>query len=338
MKKVSIKDVAREAGVSITTVSRALNGYSDVSEKTKEKIQEVVAQLNYAPDVSARALGGKADTTIALLVSDLLPTNESGFVYGLISGLFYQCNKLGCEFVLLITDNMKQQKMSFLQLCKRKNLSGVVVSGLKKDDHYYHEIINTDIPCAIIDMETYGKNKCEITINNLQASQEAVEYLINLGHEKIGMLAGSQEAEVSGERYMGYEQSLKKAGISIVPKYIRHCDFREDKAYEATKDLLKKFPEITALFCASDLMAIGAIRGIMDMGKRVPDDISIIGFDDIPLAPYFSNGITTIRQSPQQMGQEGGQAVWNMIQGEVIDKKIILSHELIIRGTTQKIN
>ena len=338
MKKISIKDVAREAGVSITTVSRALNGYSDVSEKTRRKIQEVVRQLNYAPDVSARALGGKADTTIALLVSELLPTNESGFVYGLISGLFYQCNKLGCEFVLLVTDTMKQEKMSFLQLCKRKNLSGVVVSGLKIDDDYYHEIINTDIPCAIIDMEAYGKNKCEITIDNIQASQDAVEYLIDLGHKKIGMLDGGEKADVSGQRRIGYEKALKKAELPMIPEYIRHCDFREDKAYEQTQRLLNEFPEITALFCASDLMAIGAIRAIKDMGKKVPGDISIIGFDDIPLAPYFNNGITTIHQSPQQMGQESGKLVWNMIKGQAVDKKNILPYELIVRGTTRRIN
>ena len=169
MKKISIKDVANEVGVSITTVSRALNGYSDVSEKTREKIQEAVERLNYAPDINARSLGGKADTTIALLTSELREKDENGFVYGLIKGLFEQCSEQGCEFMLLATDKAKQEKLSFLQLCKKKNLSGVVVTGLRKDDLYYMEILKSEIPCALIDMKVSGKKKCNITIDNVSA-------------------------------------------------------------------------------------------------------------------------------------------------------------------------
>ena len=213
MNKVSIKDVAKEAGVSITTVSRALNGYMDVSEKTRKHILEVVERLDYAPDLNARSLGGKADTTIALLTSELTPTNESGFVYGLISGLFRQCNDMGCEFVLLATNTMKQQKLSFLQLCKRKNLSGVVVTGLKVDDPYYHEILDSDIPCAIIDMPVRGRKKCEIAVDNVAASKEATAYLIGLGHRNIGMINGGKTADVSGQRYSGYVSALVEAGI-----------------------------------------------------------------------------------------------------------------------------
>lgn len=337
MKKVSIKDVAREAGVSITTVSRALNGYMDVSESTKKRIQEVVERLDYAPDINARSLGGKADTTIALLTSELTPTNESGFVYGLISGLFQKCTELGCEFMLLATNTVKQEKLSFLQLCKKKNLSGVVITGLKVDDTYYHEILSSDIPCAIIDMPVHGKKKCEVTVDNIQASKEAVKYLIGLGHSCIGMINGGKTADVSSQRYSGYVSALVEAGVPLHLDYMKYCDFGEDIACDKTKELLTKYPEITALFCASDLMAIGAIRAIEAMGMQVPEDVSVMGFDDIPIARYVYKGISTVRQSPMQMGIEGGNAVWRMLQGEEIGDRIILPYEMVVRKTTASV-
>jgi LacI family transcriptional regulator len=337
LKKVSIKDVAREAGVSITTVSRALNGYMDVSEKTRKRIQEIVERLDYAPDVNARSLGGKSDTTIALLTSELLATNESGFVYGLISGLFRQCTEMDCEFMLLATNRAKQEKLSFLQLCKRKNLSGLLITGLKLDDPYYKEIIRSEVPCAVIEMPVNGKNKCEITIDNVKASQEATNHLIQLGHKKISMLSGGKMANVSGHRYSGYVAALLSNEISLQLDYMRYCDFSEDMAFTQTQELICLYPEITAFFCASDLMAIGAIRAIEALGFSVPEDFSVMGFDDIPIAKYVYKGISTIRQSPLQMGSEGGKAVFQMIQGEKVNQRIVLPHEVVIRKTTGKV-
>lgn len=336
MSKVSIKDVARDVGVSITTVSHALNGYSDVSEKTKERILEAVERLNYAPDINARSLGGKADTTIALLTSELREKDENGFVYGLIYGLFQQCSEQDCEFMLLVTNRAKQERLSFLQLCKKKNLSGVVVSGLRTDDSYYHEILSSNIPCALVDMRVTAKNKCSITIDNVRAAKEAVEYLIRLGHRKIGMVNGSKTAEVCAERYNGYASALEEAGIPVCKEYECHCDFIEETAFEKTQKLLVKYPEITAFFCASDMMAIGAVRAAEAMGMRVPEDISVVGFDDIPIAGYVCKGITTVRQSPAAMGRAGGEAVWRMLREKPVEKEMILPHELIIRGTTAK--
>lgn len=332
--KVSIRDVAREVGVSITTVSRALNGYSDVSEKTKKKILEAVQRLDYAPDANARSMGGKAEPTIALLTSELKEKDENGFVYGMINGLFQQCSALGCEFMLLVTNVVKQEKLSFMQLCKKKNLSGVVVTGLRTGDPYYKEVMNSDIPCALIDIKATGKYQCNITIDNVKASQKAVEYLIGLGHKKIGMINGQKIAEVSGERYSGYVTALLNAKIPLHLEYMRYGDFVEDTALEQTKKLMEKHPEITALFCASDVMAIGAIRALEEMGLRVPEDVSVLGFDDIPIAKYVYNGITTVRQFPIEMGRAGGEAVYRMLDGEHVESELQLPYELVVRGTT----
>lgn len=337
MSRVGIKDVAKEVGVSITTVSRALNGYTDVSEKTKKRILETVERLHYAPNINARSLGGKADTTIAFLVSELMPRDENGFIYGVIKGLFDQCSDMGCEFMLLVTNQAKQEKLSFTQLYRKKNLSGIVVSGLKNDDSYYHEILESDLPCAAIDMNISGENKCKVTIDNVAATMEAMQYLINMGHRNIAMINGSKQADVCSERKDGYIKALRKNNIPLKKGYIRYCDFSDGNAYIEAKKMLKKYPELTAFFCASDMMAIGVARAVEEMGLCIPDDISIMGFDDIPIAKYVYNGITTIRQSPTLMGKESGKAVWDMIQNNKQKSIIILPFELVERNTTAKV-
>lgn len=334
MKKVSIRDVAREAGVSITTVSRALNGYSDVSKKTKEKILEIVERLEYAPDANARAMGSKETTTIGLLLSDLVSTDANGFVHGNMCGVYQACSEFNCEFVLLITQSDQQKMQSFGQVCRRNNLSGIVVTGLRTDDPYYEEMMRSDIPCAVVDMETAGKMKCTITIDNIAASQEAVNYLISQGHRHIAMLNGSRVADVSIMRYAGYKGALMEHGIMLEKDYMRYCDFAEVQAYNEALDLMQKHPEITAFFCASDVMALGAIRAITKLGKTVPGDVSVFGFDDIPVAKYVYRGISTVRQDPIEIGYSAGKAVYQMIHGQEIDSKIVLPHELLIRETT----
>lgn len=333
MKRTSIKDVARVAGVSITTVSRALNGYSDVSLQTREKIEKVAEELNYAPDVNARSLGGMSDTTIALLVSDLQKKDESGLAFGIISGLYNACTKFGCEFILLATNAVKQEKTTYLQLCRQKNVDGVVVMGLRMDDPYYKEVLESVIPCALIDMGIESENICNISVDNIAAAKEAVRYLLACGHKEIGMINGEAAAEVSKERFTGYAKALLDAGILLKLEYLKDGDFKEVTAYEKTKELLLAHENITALFCASDLMAIGAIRAVKELGKRVPEDISVVGFDDIPIAQYVCGGITTVRQNPYEIGQMAGDALYHMLKKEKREERYTAASELIIRGT-----
>lgn len=334
MKRVSIRDVAREAGVSITTVSRALNGYSDVSEATKARIREVAEQLDYAPNANARGLSSKAVTTIGLLVSDLSRQDENGFLHGHLSGLYRFCAECSYEFILLVTETEQQKKLSFRQLCRSKNLSGLIVTGLRTDDTYYEEIMKSDIPCGLVDMEVWGNKKCNITIDNVTAAKEAVQYLISQGHRHIAMLNGKKMTDVSGRRYAGYMSALVEADMPLVMDYMRYCDFDQNMAYEETKKLLTAYPQVTALFCASDVMALGAIQAVYELGLKVPEDVSVVGFDDIVLGKYVYNGLTTIHQDPQAMGYEGGKAVRRMILGEDVEEKIVLPHKLVIRGTS----
>lgn len=337
MKKAGIRDVAREAGVSITTVSRALNGYNDVSIATKERIREVVERLNYAPNASARSLGGKATRVLALLVSDLQQKDDSGFVYGMISGLYETSLTNDYEFILLTTNSAKQSRMNYLQLCRLKNIEGVMISGIKTDDPYYTELANSEIPCIAVDVEVEGKNVTSLSVNNAEASYKAVKYLTDHGHKNIAMINGRLSAAVSAERLKGYKKALQEHNLEIRTGYIRYCDFSRETAFHSTIQLLRENPEITAFFCASDGMAVGVVEAVNSLNKQVPEDFSIIGFDDIPAAKYVNGGLTTIRQEPFLMGKRSGEALVDMIEKGRRRKHIDIPYALVERKTVRSI-
>lgn len=334
MKRTSIKDVAKAAGVSITTVSRALNGYDDVSIKTRAAIEEIARQLNYAPNMNARSLGGMTETTIALLVSDLQPKDESGLAFGIISGLYRVCAEYNCEFILLATNFNSQEKITYLQLCRKKNIDGVVVMGLRTEDPYYHEVLESQIPCVLIDIDVEAAHTCSVSVDNVKASEEAVRYLLSQGHRKIAMMNGASVAAVSKERLTGYANALLKQGLLLNLEYVVYGDFKEQKAEEEGQKLLTAYPEVTAIFCASDLMAIGVIRAAEKLGLKIPEELSVIGFDDIPVAAYVYGGITTIRQNPYEMGRLAGKTICEMLESHIEPRHLYAPYEFIVRGST----
>lgn len=337
MKRVGIKDVAREVGVSITTVSRALNGYTDVSEETKRKIKEVAKRLNYVPDINARTLGGKAQISVALLVSGLRHTDESGFVFGVLSGAYHSTIEKNYDFILLTTNQGRQKEMSYLQLCREKKINGVVIQGIRTDDPYYEELIKSEIPCVVIDLDLKGENVSSVSIDNVDAAYTAVKNIIEKGHKNIGMINGIDTAEVSRDRFTGYAKALIEKSISIKLEYVKNGRYDENIAYREAIGLISENPEVTAIFCSSDVMAIGVIRAINDMGKKVPDDISVVGFDDIPISKYINGGLSTVKQDPFITGQIAINMLCDMINNKEIESHVYLPYEFIDRNTIKKI-
>lgn len=337
MKKTGIKDVAKAAGVSITTVSRALNGYDDVNEDTREKIKKIAKEMNYAPNINAKFLSGKSDVVIGLLVSGLREKDESGLVFGILSGAYHSAIKNNCEFILMTTNQSQQSNINFIQLCRQKNINGVIVQGLRTDDKYYKELKNTEISCVAIDLDIECDNVVSMSINNEMAAYDAVNYLINNGHKNIAIINGTNTAVVSKERFNGYKKALEENGISIDNDYIKNGMFTEEIAYEKMIELIDTHPEITAVFCSSDVMAIGAINAIKEKGKSVPEDISIMGFDDMSMAKYINGGISTIKQDPFDIGQAAGDLVFDMINNDNYEKHIDIAYELIERNTVRNI-
>ncbi|MGM0838679.1 MAG: LacI family DNA-binding transcriptional regulator [Bacillota bacterium] len=332
----TIKDIAKVAGVSVTTVSRALNGYSDVSNKTRKRIMDVAKELNYSPNTVARSLVMKKSKTIGLLVSNL---NREGvkdnFTFEILCGINQASADSEYDLVLFSTTSTKQTEKTYTQLCRERRVDGVIIQGIRTDDPYLEEVVQSDIPCVLIDIPMESNTVGYVTTDNVAGARNAVKHLIDKGHRNIGMINGHSQADVSIRRLQGYRQALLEHGLEIRMDWVRTGDYIESKAEEVTLELLKEHPEITALFCASDLMALGAIKAIKQLGKRVPEDMAIIGYDDILLASYASPTLSTMRQDKFRLGWEAALLLIGMLEGQANQHAKIIETELIIRESSK---
>ncbi|MGW9103266.1 LacI family DNA-binding transcriptional regulator [Priestia megaterium] len=333
----TIKDIARVAGVSVTTVSRALNGYFDVNEKTKQKILAVAKELDYSPNTLARGLVMKKSKTIGLLVSGMSKENvKDNFTFEVLCGINETASKLGYDLILFNTNTTKQREKTYAQLCRERRVDGAIVQGIRKDDPYLKEILESDISCVLIDIPFQTDSVGYVTTDNIQGAKKAVEHLIQQGRKNIGMVNGHQSAYVSEERLKGYKEKLTEYNLPIREEWIVDGGFEEAKSESSTYTLLEQHKEIDALFCASDVMALGALRACKKIGKSVPGDISIVGYDNIALASYCTPPLTTIGQEIYNIGAEAADLLINMLEGTSTNMRRYVDTQLIVRESTTK--
>ena len=335
MERVTIRDVAKKAGVSITTVSKALNDYTDVNPDTRKHIQEIARQMNYVPNAAGRCMGGRVDKVIGLLINDLRPMDPSGAVYGVLSGVCHACQDNNIEFILVTTDSVQQTQRPLKVLCLKKQLTGLVCTGFRLHDPYLQQLDEIDIPCAFIDIRTSSPDVLNITMDNEQAAYEAVSFLIKNGRRNIALVNGSSEADVALLRGSGYRRALTEAGLVLRPDRMLMADFDSSLAYAKVKELLERDGAVDALFCASDVMALGACKAIEELGLTVGDQVAVVGFDDIPEARYLYGGLTTVRQDFYLTGYMAGKAIYEKIEGKADVHVDNMMYELVIRGSAK---
>ncbi|RWZ52355.1 LacI family transcriptional regulator [Halobacillus fulvus] len=333
----TIKDIAKLAGVSVTTVSRALNGYSDVNAKTRQKIEQIAKEIEYSPNALARSLVMKQTRTIGLLVSGLSREGaKDNIVFDVLTGINEYCGAQDYDLVLFNTTSSKQKEKTYAQLCRERRVEGVIVQGIKKDDPYLIEIFESNIPCVLIDVPVENETTGYITTDNVDGSMKAVRYLAELGHTNIAMINGHDQAFVSKERRKGFELGMLEQGLPIRNDWIVNGEYAELKAEQVGQELLSEYPEISAVFCASDLMALGVMRAAKQMGKKVPEELSIIGYDDITLASYVTPALTTIAQDTFRMGYAAAELLIGILKQTEESRVRLIENELKIRETTKE--
>ncbi|HEU5141389.1 MAG TPA: LacI family DNA-binding transcriptional regulator [Bacillales bacterium] len=331
----TIKDIAKVAGVSVTTVSRALNGYSDVNEKTRKKIKAVAKELEYSPNVLARSLVVNKTKTIGLIVSELSRSeSKDNFTFKVLRGINDCAGELGYDLVLFSTSPAKQKEKTYTQLCRERRVDGAIIQGIRMDDPYLEEVLQSDIPCVLVDIPVHSESVGYVTTDNVFGAKKAVKHLLDNGHREIAMINGHDQAFVSRERLEGYRLALAEAGIRYREDLVVNGEFREAVAADKTRQLLKQHPKITAIFCSSDLMALGSMNGARSIGYEIPEDLSIVGYDDNILAPYANPPLTTIAQNEYQMGFEAARLLVGMLEQKKKSHAKILDSELVIRNST----
>jgi LacI family transcriptional regulator len=332
----TIKDLAKLAGVSVTTISRALNGYNDVNEDTRKKIKRIAVEQGYRPNAVARSLVMKKTQTIGVILSEI---NRDGakdaMAFEILCGINDRASDLDYDILLFSTNPKKQESKTYADLCKERNVDGAIISGLRVLDPYLQEVTrNTNFPCVLIDIPATSNNLGHVTTDNVKGAQTAVQHLLDLGHRKIAIINGHDEASVSRERLEGYKQALKTQGIDYRPELVFNGNFSEEGGYEAMYQILMQHPDVTAVFSASDLMVLGALKAIERSGRKVPESLSIVGYDDIAISSYCSPRLTTIRQDKYEMGYQAAQLLIDMLVSREVNRKIVLKSELIVREST----
>ena len=298
---VKLKDIAKHTGFSLTQVSRAINNHGDVSEETKKIIMKAVEELGYVPNLAAKKLASKTDNSIALIVVGFEKQSSSNdMLIDIMSGVFNSATENELEVVLyLYSENMRKKK-SYLQFCRERGVSGAILCGIKRDDEYLKELMQSDFPMVLIDIPYLTQNVGSVVVDNEKYSYLAVKRLIESGRKKIGLINGNEGAYVSMERKSGYIDALKEHGIEIDEDIIENGDFSLDISKGCANNLINK--GVDAIFCASDLMAMGAIQAAKEIDVNIPDELSIFGFDGIQMVNYITPTLSTVKQNSYDKG------------------------------------
>ncbi|MFD2612429.1 LacI family DNA-binding transcriptional regulator [Paenibacillus gansuensis] len=334
---VSIKDIAQKAGVSISTVSRTLNNYTDVNPKTKEKIFRIAKELNYYPNAVARSLVQKKTNTIGVFFGNKINSGfDHPFFQDVISAVREVVGNAGYD--MLIFTNQKRERGTYTTLSRERSVDGIVLlltgEGKKRDEHML-ELQESGIPCTAIDIPLSGVKCGYVESDNFNGTRAAVEHLISLGHTGIAFIGGDEISKTSYDRLRGYQQALMDHKIGFDPSLITLGYFEKSRAAEETRKLMERGKQITAFIAASDEMAIAAMQTLNEMGYRVPEDVSVIGFDDIREAVYAQPALTTVRQEKYKLGTVAAEVLLNLIDGkDPICQHVVLPCELIVRKST----
>ena len=325
-KKTGIQEVADLAGVSITTVSRVINKISSVSEANRKRVEEAVRRLKFVPSPAAQALArGVTRNTISLVIPRYEGIFYSFYALELIRGIGTLCDVLKLDLLLHLTDGRDALGC--------KVVSGIIFADIIGNRQQLEWALSESIPTVVINNFVEDLKVSCIAVDNLKGSKDAVNYLISLGHKKIAHIAGDTITQSAALRLEGYKEALVENKIKENPEYIIKTDYSRGEARQAAEKLLLLKDPPTAIFIASDSMALEVIAVIMEKGRKVPEDISIVGFDDNPSSLYGAVAITTVRQPLIKMAEEGVKELNSLINGKKELTTVKLPAELVIRDS-----
>lgn len=311
---VTIKDIARESGYSISTVSRVLNHRNDVSPDAKKKIEEVVAKYNFVPNNNAKHLKQSNSKSIGVLVKGI----SNMLFASIVEEIQRMIEKTEYTLVVSYVDEDEDEVEQAIMLCRERKPLGLLFLG-GNPEHFKKEFARVDIPCVLVSNRANKmdfENLSSVATDDIEAAWCAVDVLFDAGHRKIGILGGNiEKSYTSHQRFRGCKSCFAAHGIELD---VEHCyekaRFSFDSAYRGMERLIAKFPDLTAVFAMSDVMAIGAIRALRDMGYRVPQDVSVIGFDGTTLAEYYNPKIATIKQQYTTLATRSVEILFGQIE------------------------
>jgi DNA-binding LacI/PurR family transcriptional regulator len=337
-KRATSFDVAQLAGVSRTTVSFVLNNVAGVnlSEATRKRVLEAARQLNYHPNASGRKLVSGKSYTIGLVLQQ---SPDQIFADALLIRVLLGVEQAAAQqgYHVLLKPMDKKHSSDYTNLVQENNVDGIILSGPREDDQDIIRLHKEGYPVVLMG-QMPGTEIPYVDINAQDGAVTAVEHLIELGHTRIAMITNASLDYVSAQqRRAGYREALEKHSITYDENMVREGAYTPASGHKAMLDLLKQQPTPTAVFVASDVVAMGALQAIRTKGLAIPDDIAVVGFDDIPLAAYYTPALTTIHLPAFGLGWAVGERLVNIIQGETLESNgTFLESRLVVRESSKK--
>lgn len=325
---ITIFDVADEAGVSYSTVSRVINNKGNVNPDKRERVLRAMAQLGYVGNASARSLAGGSAHVIGLLVDNL----NTSYMGEIIRGIDDALEANNYDLMLYTTHRRKTKESAYVTKLTRNFASGLLLILPRNAKAYLETLHQRRFPHVLVDYQGYNQPVPSIITTNWKGAYDATTYLIELGHRRIGFITGTIEFGCAQDRLAAYQAALKDHGLPVDPELIGEGDFLQPQGYQCAQELLSLAEPPTAIFASNDVMAFGAMEAARERGLRIPDDLSIVGFDDIPQAAHVHPTLSTVRQPLEEMGHSAATLLLKYIANPLAEiERVELPTELVIR-------
>ena len=328
---VTIKDVAREAGVSIGTASQALGGSAVVREATRRRVLAVATRLRYQPSALARGLVTRRTHTVGLLISDI----ANPFFIRAVRAVEDVAQENGYNVILCNTDEDPAKETQYLRILMEKRVDGIILATTAGSLQAVRDVRWRRVPLVLFDRELPRVATDTVKVDGVLGGRLATEYLLSLGHRRIAIIHGPVVRSTGAERLQGYLAALKAAGIRPIPALIREGNFKQDSGYDLARALLGASPPPTALFCTNNLMTVGALQALQERKVRIPDDLSLVGYDDMEWWTLTHPPLTTVGQPVYDLGREAMRLLLERIGREKARRpqRVVLKPELILRDS-----
>lgn len=325
----TIKDIARKAGVAPSVVSRALNNKYGVKNSTKDLILKLAQEMNYYPNTAARSLVTRKTETIGIMMADI----SQPYYSQIIRGMEYIANQTGYTLLFSNSYESVEHNRVLQKMINAERVDGLIIVGSNiQEKNFSLTLLEQEIPFVLVERSFSDPRVNCIWVDNVAGAYLATKHLIEKGHQKIAHITGNLYFQVALDRIEGYKKALYEAGIDYSEELVVSGNFVSQDGYETMKVILKHHPQCTAVFVASDAMAYGVLQAISEAGLAVPDDIAVIGFDDLEFSGLTNPPLTTIHQPRYEMGQKALELLTAILRGEQENgAKICLSPEIVIR-------
>lgn len=337
----TLKDIAKEAGVATSTVSRVINDSPRISDRTKKKVRKIMEELGYHPNLNARNLVKQRSNNLGVLIPN--STDEAfsdPFFAEILRGIGRAAKSEGFNLLLLTGESESDELKTVLNAVKGKQIDGLLVLRAKKDDKLIKELNNGDFPLVIVGRPENEEEHYWVNNDNLNAAQNAVNYLIELGHRKIAAIIGNQDYIINQDRLQGYLSSLKTHGLKIEADLIYELkEFEHSSIFKTASQIIKKPNSPTAFFTVSDSAAYSIIQAADKLGRKVPEDLSVVGFNNNPMFRFLNPPLTTVDIKTKLLGEKGAKMLTALINKNLDSyQHIIIPAEIIRRKSCQKLD